>query len=373
MIGNNFHRVYISFGSNKGNRLENIIISLKEIEVQLGRIEKISNLYLTKSWGFKSRDFYNGCLILITKFSPSIVLRKIKSIENSLGRIKSFNGKYFSREIDIDILFFDDLIINSQELKIPHKQIHKRKFVLIPMLDLSPELIHPESKHSISQLLNKSNDELEVRKIKNDKYYIPFWDKYSFISIEGNIGVGKTTLSKSFKSHFNVELLNENFKKNPFLIEFYQNPRKFSLKAEKFFLKDRVNQINSHFLISKNTKTISDFWIGKSLVFAKNNLSKGSFEKFVKNFEKHNSNLRSPEIIIYLKQTTSRLKKQIIKRGRSFEMEISNEYLNSISNEYELIFSKKINFILIVLEPQEVLKLKNEQVQENLYRRLINL
>jgi len=373
MSETNLHTAYISFGSNKGNRLNYIIRSLKEIEIQIGRIEGVSSLYKTTSWGFDSSDFYNGCVVLKTNYLSDIVLKKLLFIENSLGRVKGESEEYIAREIDLDLLFFDELIISTKELIIPHPQIHKRNFVLFPMCDISPDFIHPKINVSIKKLLAKSEDNCEVKIIKNNKYYIPFWERYSFVSIEGNIGVGKTSLSKIFKSHFDIELLNENYNKNPFLKEFYSNPKDFSLKVENFFLTQRINQINEHFLISKKRKTIRDYWIGKSLVFAKNNLSNNSFKKYNENFIKLNRGIRIPEIIIFLKQNTSQLQKQIIERGRSFEKEISEDYLDSISNGYDIIFSDQHSFILIVLDPNEVLSLKNKIGQENLFRKIINL
>ena len=372
MIKANSHTVFISFGSNKGNRLDYIIQSLKELEVQVGRIEVVSSLYKTKSWGFESRDFYNGCVVLKTNYSSDVVLKKILSIEDSLGRLRSESEEYTSREIDLDLLFFDELILDSDHLIIPHPQIQNRNFVLIPMLDISPNFVHPKINESIENLLKKSNDNSEVKKIKDNNYYIPCWDRYSFISIEGNIGVGKTTLSNVFKSHFQIQSLNENYNKNPYLKEFYSNPSDFSLKVENFFLNERISQIKKHFLISKKRKTVSDFWIGKSLVFAKNNLNKKLFEKYNENFKKLNHGLRIPEIIIFLKQDIYQLKKQILERGRSFEKEISEDYLNSISKKYELIFDGKQNFFLIVLNPEEVISLKEKKGQEYLFRKLIN-
>ena len=372
MVKDNSHEVYISFGSNKGNRLSYIVNSLKELEVRVGKIIRVSDLYITKSWGFKSRDFYNGCVILKTKFSPQIVLKKLLSIEDFLGRKRNGSDKYLSREIDLDLLFFDQLVLSSEDLTIPHPNLNKRNFVLVPMHDIAAKFVHPIIKKSIKKLLLISKDNSDVKKINKNKYYIPFWKRYSFISIEGNIGVGKTTLSKKIESHFNIESLNENYKMNPFLKDFYSNPKEFSLKLENFFLNERINEINNHFSVSSKRKTISDFWIGKSLVFAKNNLDAKSFKKYTEDFKKLNFGLRAPEIIIFLNQNSLQLKRQIIKRGRSFEKQISKDYLDSISREYEYILDKKHDFIYIILSPKEVLNLNHEEGQEYLFRKLIN-
>jgi len=367
-----FHKVYVSFGSNKGNRLKNIIAALKEIEIQLGRIENISSLYESKSCGFVGRDFYNGCLILKTKYSLKTVLRILLKIESSLGRIRGDAGVYIDREIDLDILFFDSVVKKSKKITVPHPRINNRKFVLIPLCDLNSDFIHPKINKSIFEISSLLKDNSHVKKIKTNNFYIPFWNKYSFISIEGNIGVGKTTLSKVFKNHFDIELLNENFKKNPYLKDFYLNPKFFSSKLENFFFQERINQINSHFKNNENKKTISDFWIGKSLVFSKTNLSKGLFNKFMYIYNKEVQQIKMPNIIIYLKQETKQLKNQIILRGRSYEKNISKKYLESISKEYKKIFNQKHKFLLIEVRSEEVLELLTKKGQQNLFRKLFN-
>ena len=367
-----FHKVYVSFGSNKGNRLKNIIAALKEIEIQLGRIENISSLYESKSCGFVGRDFYNGCLILKTKYSLKTVLRILLKIESSLGRIRGDTGVYIDREIDLDILFFDSVVKKSKKITVPHPRINNRKFVLIPLCDLNSDFIHPKINKSIFEISSQLKDNSDIIKVKTNNFYIPFWNKYSFISIEGNIGVGKTTLSKVFKNHFDIELLNENFKKNPYLKHFYMKPKFFSSKLENFFFQERINQINSHFKNNENKKTISDYWIGKSLVFSKTNLSKGLFNKFMYIYNKEVQQIKMPDIIIYLKQETKQLKNQIILRGRSFEKNISKKYLESISKEYKKIFNQKQKFLLIEVRSEEVLELLTKKGQQNLFRKLFN-
>ena len=367
-----FHKVYVSFGSNKGNRLKNIIAALKEIEIQLGRIENISSLYESKSCGFVGRDFYNGCLILKTKYSLKTVLRILLKIESSLGRIRGDTGVYIDREIDLDILFLDSVVKKSKKITVPHPRINNRKFVLIPLCDLNSDFIHPKINKSIFEISSLLKNNSHVKKIKTNNFYIPFWNKYSFISIEGNIGVGKTTLSKVFKNHFDIELLNENFKKNPYLKDFYLKPKFFSSKLENFFFQERINQINSHFKNNENKKTISDFWIGKSLVFSKTNLSKGLLNKFMYVYNKEVQQIKMPNIIIYLKQETKQLKNQIILRGRSFEKNISKKYLESISKEYKKIFNQKHKFLLIEVRSEEVLELLTKKGQQNLFRKLFN-
>ena len=140
-------KVYFSIGSNKGNRSGLINEAIDKIDIIIGKVVLKSSIYETKSWGFNSNNFYNICILLESTLTPELILNKILTIEKDMGRLKT-TDQYSDRFIDIDILFFDNMIVNSKSLEIPHPRIQLRKFVLIPMLELTPDLIHP--------ILNKS-------------------------------------------------------------------------------------------------------------------------------------------------------------------------------------------------------------------------
>jgi len=157
-------KVYFSIGSNKGNRSKLINEAIDKIDISIGRVEKKSSIYETKSWGFNSNNFYNTCLLIESSLSVELILNKILKIEKDMGRLNSV-GQYSDRCIDIDILFFEDIIVNSKDLIIPHPRLHLRKFVLTPMLDLMPDLIHPILKKSIRQLELECDDNDQPKKI----------------------------------------------------------------------------------------------------------------------------------------------------------------------------------------------------------------
>lgn len=157
-------KVYFSIGSNKGNRSELINEAITKIDIFIGKVELRSSIYETKSWGFNSNNFYNTCLLIESSLSVELILNKILKIEKDMGRLNSV-GQYSDRCIDIDILFFEDIIVNSKDLIIPHPRLHLRKFVLTPMLDLMPDLIHPILKKSIRQLELECDDNDQPKKI----------------------------------------------------------------------------------------------------------------------------------------------------------------------------------------------------------------
>ena len=151
-------KVYLSIGSNKGNRSVLINKAIDEIEKKVGIIISRSSIYQSKSWGFDSNDFYNLCLLIDTDIKPKSLLINLKKIEKSMGR-EDIDGSYSDRFIDIDILFYDNIIIDSEDLKIPHPKIEIRKFVLVPMLEIADDYVHPILNKTIRQLDNECDDQ----------------------------------------------------------------------------------------------------------------------------------------------------------------------------------------------------------------------
>ena len=156
---------YLLIGGNIGNRMGNLDTAINFIKKDIGRIVSASSIYETAAWGITEQlDFLNQVLLVITKFSPQETMQAILSIENKMGRIRT--QKNASRIIDIDILFFNDEIIDEPGLTVPHPEIQNRRFVLEPLAELSPLLVHPILKKSISELLSDCKDDLEVKLFK---------------------------------------------------------------------------------------------------------------------------------------------------------------------------------------------------------------
>ena len=149
------HIVYIGLGSNLGNRLENLKEAITALSPQL-TVKAKSHIYETPPWGHEDQPrFLNQAVKAQTYLTPEPLLKHIKRLEIALGRKVSFpNGP---RLIDIDILLYDDLVMNSPSLTIPHPRMHERAFVLLPMLDIAPDLIHPVTQKSVRELIASCN------------------------------------------------------------------------------------------------------------------------------------------------------------------------------------------------------------------------
>ncbi len=160
------HIAYIGIGSNLGDKLSQCERAVSEIlKVNNHKVLARSSLFKAQPVGYTPQDwFVNGVLKIETDLDPPELLRTLKTIESKLGRTETF--RWGPRAIDLDILFFDDIEIDTEELQIPHPQIQNRQFVLIPLAEIDRSLVHPVLKKTIQQLLNDSKEDQGVEKIK---------------------------------------------------------------------------------------------------------------------------------------------------------------------------------------------------------------
>ena len=160
--------MFLGIGSNLSDRQKNIRDALCLIAGEIGDITEVSSVYETEPWGFESEDaFLNMVLMAKTSLTPAEVLERVGYIETRLGRVRG-RTHYSSRTIDIDILLYNDRVIETPDLTVPHPLMHRRKFVLVPLCELMPDGIHPVLKETFASLLAGCNDEREVRPYAGD-------------------------------------------------------------------------------------------------------------------------------------------------------------------------------------------------------------
>ena len=156
--------VFLSIGTNLGQREENLKKAVKMIGAEAGSVQALSSVYETEPWEMETKDlFFNIAIKIATALTPHILLKTAHDIENRMGRIRKGSG-FSSRIIDIDILFFNNLIISDENLVIPHPFITQRRFVLEPLAKIAPHFIHPKIGKSIESLLELCTDKCVVRK-----------------------------------------------------------------------------------------------------------------------------------------------------------------------------------------------------------------
>jgi 2-amino-4-hydroxy-6-hydroxymethyldihydropteridine diphosphokinase len=335
---NNISTVYLSIGSNLGNKLLNLQRAVFLLQGRAGQILALSAVYRSPALGFEGADFYNACVSLETSLSPQHLLQVNLEIETLLGRKRKPGEGYGSRSLDIDILYYGTEIINTPDLIIPHPHLQKRRFVLKPLADIAPQFYHPLLQKDTRNLLQECKDQSPLEKTPHILYKNreALFSKLRFITIEGNIGAGKTTLAQMIAADFNAKLVLERFADNPFLPKFYEDRGRYAFPLEMSFLADRYQQFmddTSQFDLFKNFM-VSDYDINKSLIFANITLQKEEFSLYRKLFGLMHKEVKRPDLLIYLHQDTERLLENIKNRGREYEQNIKGTYLEKINRGY---------------------------------------
>lgn len=347
------NRAVLSLGSNIGDRKQTIVSCIDAINEQVAIVADVSKLYESEAWGFSSDAFLNCAVLIHTSMNAQELLSSILKLELDLGRKRSAEQGYQARNIDIDIIAFNEEIINIENLQIPHKEMQNRKFVLLPMCDLNFEWKHP--------ILHKTK-EILLETTSDNSACVPFGTlqnpikKYHFancnyIAIEGNIGAGKTTLAKRIADDFNAKTVLERFADNPFLPKFYEDQNRYAFPLEMSFLADRYQQITDdleQFDLFKDF-IVADYHVFKSLIFSKITLAEEEFRLYSNLFDIMYRQIPKPDLYIYLYQNSERLLSNIKKRGRDYEQHITSEYLEKINRGYlEYIKSQRDLNVLII-------------------------
>lgn len=355
---NSTHHVYIALGSNKGDRLKYLQDAVDLIFSEIGKVNSIAKVYNTPAIGFDGDDFLNTCIAIETVCSAEEVLEKLQAIEVRLGREKSESDTYEARTIDLDILFFNSEHITKDGLVIPHPELQKRQFVLQPLKDIAPKFEHPVLKTTVLELSEQCEDKSEIEAIKiwlkNPSKQFNF-SNYNYIAIEGNIGAGKTSLAHQISHDYNAKLILERFADNPFLPKFYEEPQRYAFTLEMSFLADRYQQISddlSQLDLFKDFM-VSDYDIYKSLIFSKITLPEDEFRLYRKLFYLMYKDIAKPDLYVYLYQNTQRLQENIKKRGRDYEQNIDDEYLEKINSGYLDFLKNQTDFNVKIIDISE--------------------
>ncbi|EAZ95494.1 deoxyguanosine kinase/deoxyadenosine kinase subunit [Flavobacteria bacterium BAL38] len=359
------HQVILSLGSNQGNRLEAIVSCIDLIHNKIATVVKVSKVYETPAWGFESESFLNCAIVVHTSKKVQKILNQVLKVEKELGRIRSKDLGYQARIIDIDIIAFDEEIIATETLQVPHPLMQNRKFVLQPMLDLGLNWEHPILKKSVAQLFAQTEDKSEIKAFEVLVSPIERLElqQFNYIAIEGNIGAGKTTLSTKIAEDCNAKLVLERFADNPFLPKFYKDQSRYAFPLEMSFLADRYQQLSddlAQFDLFKDF-VVADYHIFKSLIFAKVTLQEDEFRLYKTMFDIIHKEMPKPDLYVYLYQNTERLLENIKKRGRSYEQEIPADYLEKINHGYLDYIKTQTDLNVLIIDVSDLDFVKKQE------------
>ncbi len=328
----------LSLGSNMGDRLANLQWAIKAIHTKVATVIAVSGIYDNPAFGFEGDDFYNCAITVHTSKGARELLDALLAAELEGGRVRSSTERHTSRTIDIDIISFNDAIIEEEHLHIPHPRMQQRNFVLYPMRDIAHGWVHPVLKLDVNALISQSGDTNPCEFVMQLPAPLAEMQPHTFnyIAIEGNIGAGKTTLAGKISEDFNAKLVLERFADNPFLPKFYEDQARYAFSLEMSFLADRYQQLSddlAQFDLFRDF-VVADYHIFKSLIFSKVTLAEDEYRLYRKLFDIMYKDMRRPGLYVYLYQNTETLLHHIRMRGRSYEQDIKAEYLESINQGY---------------------------------------
>jgi len=318
------HKAYVAFGSNTNNRRRYIQKALKKLnQLTDTNVNETSCIYETRPLGEADQpDFLNSVAEVQTTLTPVKFYQKLSTIEKSLGRTRK--TKWQPRKIDLDLLLFDNRVLNSASLTVPHPQMHLRSFVLDGLCQINPGLVHP--------LIGLSAEKLRDR-LQKGNFYLDK-SRPQLISIAGPIGVGKTTLAKKLAGGLDAEKILEMYDKNPFLPRVYAGNSDLALESQMFFLTSRLNQLNTD-VLKPGQLYITDYVFQKELVYAKMLLSSEQFKLYQPVYEHLCKCVAEPVLLIYLDDTADNCRQKIQKRNRRYEQNISVDFLSRVKNGYK--------------------------------------
>jgi len=318
---------YIGLGSNLGDRKVNIDSAVRLLgETEQIEVLRVSGMIETAPLASTDQPNYLNAVVEIRTGLNAIRLRKrCVEIEAALGRVR--RGKWWPRTIDLDILLFGDLLLDTSELTIPHTQMHLRSFVLEGLCQLDAELVHP--------LLDASVVELKARLNGGD--FALDADKPQLVSIAGNIGVGKTTLAKKMAGCLDCKILLEPYDKNPFLPDVYAGKKELALDSQLFFLIHRSEQLNPSGL-TPDRISLSDYIFDKELIYARRLLNDHQLAIYEEIYPSFAAKVASPVLVIYVRDPATDCLERIHSRNRPYEQQIELPFLEALNDDYDWLF-----------------------------------
>lgn len=319
--------VYLGLGSNLGDRKANIHEALRRISENVDiHVNRLSNLIETAPLGSAGPSrFVNGVAELRTSLNAQDLLERLMCIEDALGRTRS--DRWSPRPIDLDILLFGPEIIDSPELTVPHRQMHLRSFVLRPLCQLAPDLVHPVLQETVSELamrLNGCDFALDASATR-------------LVSIAGNIGAGKTTLATELASALNADLLREPYDTNPFLPKVYAGQTDLALDSQLYFLVKRAEQLNAA-QFEAGRVLLADYVFQKELIYARLLLTQEQLKLYESIYARFLREAAPAMLVVYLNDPPAECLERIHRRNRPYEQGIEVDFLNKLAGAYEYLF-----------------------------------
>ena len=335
-------KAYLALGANLGDRAKNIARALKTLGHLRGtRILATSRVRETAPLGGpRQGDFLNACAAIETQFGPWELLLAIWRIERALGRRRGV--RWGPRTLDIDILFYNDVVRRSVRLKIPHPLLHRRLFVLRGLREIAPEVVHPVYGKTVSELF----EEAKLASTNKD---------FKMVAVAGPIGVGKTLVAGQLARELGAKFFQEPIREVKGLGAFYRDPHTHALDVQMSFLQARSRQLKGlSEMVERDDWVVTDYFFEMENIFSRLNLSEEELEVYWQSYQRTKEGLPQPDVVVYLKARPETLLYRIRRRARSTERNIDLEYLRRVVQAFDDYFRKYRGAALLVRNTEEI-------------------
>lgn len=319
---------YIGLGSNLGDRKSNIDRAVRML-ADSGKVAvaRLSDIIETPPLASTDQpEYLNAVAEVTTSLTAHELRRMFSEIEAALGRVR--HGKWWPRTIDLDLLLFGDQVINAPpELTVPHSQMHLRSFVLAGLCQLNPNMVHPVMNEPVSELAGRLGG-LDFAIIS---------DAPQFVSVAGNIGVGKTTLAKKLAAEFGCEIFLEPYDTNPFMPDVYAGKKELALDSQLYFLTSRAKQLAASAL-TEGELCISDYVFNKEMIYSNRLLDVKQLALYEEIYPTFAAKVATPVLVIYMRDPAANCLERIHKRNRPYEQQIDLAFLQGLDDDYQRLF-----------------------------------
>jgi len=343
------HIAYIGLGSNLGNCQDNLRGALSVLSSHLEILVLATSSFCeTSPLGPQDQpNFLNAVTQIQTSLSYKELFEVLQSVEQKMGRKRG--RQWGPRTIDLDLLLYDECVIDEPDLKVPHPQMHLRSFVLKGMCQLAGDCVHPQMGLTMAELyqyLNGRDFFLDSRKPQ-------------LISIAGNIGVGKTTLASRLAERLDAQFITEKYDENPYLADVYAGHAELALDSELFFLSSSASQLQKRKL-KPGRRYVSDYVFDKALIYASSWLNETDLQAYRKHYDSVFDAVGDPVLVIYLYDSIENCLQRIHHRNRPYEQRIETSFLEHLAAGYESLYTDYAICPVMRLRPDQCFE--NEQV-----------